>query len=290
MKMIKIMAKHTLTALFGPERTLRVGRNYYELEALLRCWASPIYRQSVKRLRTYANRHAGERCFIIGNGPSLRKMDLAPLKDEITFGLNRIYLLFDSIGFTTTYYVSCNKYVIEQCAEEIAKLPDPKFISWKGRHLMPFSSKTIFVRSRSGPRFCTDIAKEGIWEGATVTYMAMQIAYYMGFQKVILIGVDHSFQTEGRPRQLVVSEGDDPNHFHPNYFGKGYRWQLPDLETSELAYGLAKRQFELAGRAILDATVEGKLQVFPKVRYDELFKNPLAIKDEGMHCEVSRAG
>lgn len=288
MKMIKTLAKHTLTALLGPEQRLRVRCSYYELEALLRCWASPIYRESVKRLRTYANRHAGQRCFIIGNGPSLRKMDLAPLRDEITFGLNRIYLLFDSLGFATTYYVSTNRYVMEQCAEDIAKLPCPKFIGWKGRDVIPFTSRTMFVRPRNGPRFCTDVATEGVWEGATVTYMAMQIAYYMGFQKVILIGVDHSFQTKGTPRQLVVSGGDDPDHFHPNYFGKGFQWQLPDLETSELAYTLARREFELAGREIMDATVGGKLQVFPKVDYDELFENSLVMKADGMDREVSR--
>ncbi len=88
---------------------------------------------------------------------------------------------------------------------------------------------------------------------------------------MVLIGVDHNFVTKGKPNTTVVSEGDDPNHFHPAYFGKGFRWQLPDLETSELAYGLAKQAFEADGRQIVDATVGGKLTVFPKVKYDELF-------------------
>jgi hypothetical protein len=100
----------------------------------------------------------------------------------------------------------------------------------------------------------------------------MQIAYYMGFQEVILIGVDHSFSTTGKPHATVTSQGDDPNHFAANYFGKGFRWQLPDLETSELAYRLAKEQFERAGREIVDATIGGKLQVFRKVDYLELFQ------------------
>jgi hypothetical protein len=261
--MIKTLAKRASIACLGPEWTSQMA-----------CWTSLAYWRGVKQLRTYANRHVDKRCFIIGNGPSLRKMDLAPLKNEITFGLNRIYLLFESIGFTTTYHVTFNNYVIEQCAEEIAKLPCPKFVGWHARRLMPATPSTVFLRSRSGPRFCTDIAADGVWEGATVTFVAMQIAYYMGFRKVILIGVDHSFQTKGTPHELVVSEGDDPNHFHPNYFGKGFRWNLPDLETSELAYKLARRQFELAGREILDATVEGKLQVFPKVDYAKLFNDP----------------
>jgi hypothetical protein len=100
----------------------------------------------------------------------------------------------------------------------------------------------------------------------------MQLAYHLGFQKVILIGVDHAFTTQGKPHETIVSQGDDHNHFSPNYFGRGFRWQLPDLETSEIAYRLARKAFEADGREILDATIGGKLTVFPKVDYASLFQ------------------
>lgn len=270
MTLLKTVAKRGLKAALGSERTLKLVNHYGDSKTLMRCWVSPAYWVNVKRLQSFRDRHKGQRCFIIGNGPSLKKMDLTPLKDEITFGLNRIYILFAALGFATTYFVSVNRYVIEQCADEITQLPCQKFISWTARRFLPLASDLAFIRSRQSPGFYVDVARQGVWEGATVTYVAMQIACYMGFQRVILIGVDHSFQTEGEPHQLITSEGDDPNHFHPEYFGKGFRWQLPDLETSELAYRLAKRQFELTGREILDATVGGKLQVFPKVDYTEI--------------------
>lgn len=229
------------------------------------------YQVSIQRLSALKDKYKGERCFIIGNGPSLKYTDLSLLKDEVTFGLNRIYLLFDQMGFATTYIVSINKLVIEQCAHDIAKLPCPKFISWHAHDLIDFTTDTTFLHTRKGVVFHTDITK-GVSEGATVTYVAMQIAYYLGFQKVILIGVDHSFTTQGKPHTMVVSQGDDPDHFHPQYFEKGFRWQLPDLETSELAYRIAKYQFEIAGREIVDATIDGKLQVFTKVDYRNLFQ------------------
>jgi hypothetical protein len=100
----------------------------------------------------------------------------------------------------------------------------------------------------------------------------MQLAFHMGFEQVILVGVDHSFVTQGKPHTEVVSQGDDPNHFSPDYFGKGFRWQLPDLETSEIAYRLARKTFESSGREILDATIGGKLTIFPKVDYLSLFR------------------
>ena len=60
-----------------------------------------------------------KRCIIIGNGPSLNKLDLSLLKDEYTFGLNRIYLLFEKLGFETDFLVSINRFVIEQFAHEM---------------------------------------------------------------------------------------------------------------------------------------------------------------------------
>jgi hypothetical protein len=198
-------------------------------------------------------------------------MDLSPLKNEVTFGLNRIFLLFDQMGFSTTYYVAVNKLVVEQSVKEILEIPCPKFISWWCRDIIPYTKDMIFLRT-SGAKtlFSYDITKP-IWEGATVTYVAMQVAYYLGFHQVILIGVDHSYKIQGRPHEIVISSGDDLNHFHHAYFGKGFRWQLPDLETSEFAYRIAKWKFERSARQIVDATVGGKLQVFPKVDYDSLF-------------------
>jgi len=93
----------------------------------------------------------------------------------------------------------------------------------------------------------------------------------MGFSEVYLIGVDHSFDTKGTANQTVVSRGDDPNHFSPEYFGKGFRWQLPDLDASEDAYRLANYNYQKAGRKIYDATVDGKLTVFPKIDYVSIF-------------------
>ncbi len=227
-------------------------------------------RLSRERLTALRDKHRGERCFIIGNGPSLRDTDLSLLRDEHTFGLNRIYLMFDELGFSTTYHVTVNSLVIEQCAPEIAEVPCPKFIAWQARHLIDFTPDMMFLVSRDGPKFYTSVA-DGIWEGATVTYVAMQLAYYLGFHTVILIGVDHAFRTNGEPHSTVVSEGDDRDHFSADYFGKGFRWQLPDLETSEMAYRLARSRFERSGRQVVDATVGGQLDVFPKASYESCF-------------------
>ncbi len=234
----------------------------------------PWRRESIRRLGALKNAHKGERCFIIGNGPSLKQTDVSLLKDEFTFGMNRIYLAFPEWGFETSFLVSVNDLVNEQCAEDFLALDLRRFFSWRSRRFFHNANApqlpTFLFTTYTGLKFAQD-ARGRLWEGATVTYVCLQLAYHMGFDEVVLIGVDHSFTSKGKPNTTVVSGGDDPNHFDPRYFGEGFRWQLPDLDTSEQAYWMARHAFETAGRRVLDATIGGKLTVFPKVTYADLF-------------------
>ena len=236
----------------------------------------PWRRQSIARLAELKDKYRGERCFIIGNGPSLRQTDVSRLRDEFTFGMNRIYLAFDEWGFSTSFLVSVNDLVLEQCVDDFLGLDMPRFFSWRSRKFFPKSeipnlNSPIFLHTTyTGPKFARD-ARGRLWEGATVTYVCLQLAYHMGFDEAILIGVDHSFTSKGKANTTITSEGDDPNHFDPRYFGKGFRWQLPDLDTSEQAYLLARHAWEADGRRVVDATIGGKLQIFPKMAYASLF-------------------
>jgi hypothetical protein len=246
-------------------------------DALVRAgqWPSaafhPWRRESITRLARLKDSHRGERCFILGNGPSLKNTDLSKLWNEYTIGMNRFYLAFPDLGFQTSYYLSVNDLVVEQCAADIQALNMPRFVSWRARRWLQPQDNLYFLHTTyTGPRFAPDVTGR-LWEGATVTYTALQLAFHLGFEQVILIGVDHSFATKGKPNTTVVSQGDDPNHFHPGYFGKGFRWQLPDLDTSEVAYAMARQAYERAGRQVMDATVGGHLRIFPRVEYDSLF-------------------
>ncbi|PKO17707.1 MAG: hypothetical protein CVU39_04285 [Chloroflexi bacterium HGW-Chloroflexi-10] len=232
----------------------------------------PWRQETRKQLAHYKDKHKGQRCFIMGNGPSLKNTDLSKLKNEFTFGMNRIFLGFADMGFPTTYYVSVNDLVIEQSAADIQNLKIPRFVSWRvGRQwLQPDQDLHFLYTTYTGPIFSKNVCNR-VWESATVTYVALQLAYYMGFQEAILIGVDHNFETKGKPNTTIVSQGDDPNHFHPGYFGKGFRWQLPDLEMNEVGYRMARKVYAADGRRVLDATVGGKLTIFDKVDYNSLF-------------------
>ena len=231
----------------------------------------PWRQDSIRKLRALKDTHTGERCFIIGNGPSLKNTDLSKLKNEFSIGMNRFYMAFAELGFSTSCLLTVNDLVIEQCAADLRSLSIPTFVSWRGRKWVQPSPNLHYLHtSYNLPRFSGNAAGR-LWEGATVTFVAMQLAYHLGFEQVILIGVDHNFATKGTPNTTVTSTGDDPNHFHPGYFGKGFRWQLPDLDTSEIGYTLAREAYKRDGREIIDATVGGKLTIFPKVEYESLF-------------------
>ena len=257
-------------------RALQSGR---DLLVRLADWPGravhPWWIKSNQHLNQFQDRYAGKRCFVIGNGPSLKETDLSYLKNEYTFGMNRIYLAFEEWGFQTSFLVSVNDLVVEQCQRDFQKLSIPKFFSWHSKDLLYPTGhpdiNTFFLNTTyTGPKFNCSIQSR-YWEGATVTYVCLQLAFCMGFSEVYLVGVDHSFTSKGIANQTVISSGDDPNHFSPEYFGKGFRWQLPDLDTSEQSYQLAHDYYQAAGRRVYDATVGGKLEIFPKVDYEKIF-------------------
>lgn len=225
-----------------------------------------------QNLKQFHDRHKSKSCIIVGNGPSLNKMDLSPIKNCFTFGLNKIYLILKTIDLNLNYLVSVNKLVIEQSLKEFNDFQCPVFLSYSAAKGLPLvSSNIFFLHTGNFFGFYEDIGMP-VYEGYTVTYVAMQIAYFMGFQNVYLIGVDHNFMQKGNPNEIQSLDGMDVNHFDPGYFA-GQKWQLADLVNSEKSYFLAKQQYEKNDRKIYDATLDGKLTVFDKVDFQEAIKN-----------------
>lgn len=259
-------AKRAAYAIVGPDRARAVAARLRDRATWLSYRASSEGRRSARSLEALTGAHSGERCVIIGNGPSLNETDLTLLRDEKLFSLNRGYLLFDRLGRASDFLVTVNALVIDQSLDELLALPSLKFLSWPALQHVRERHDVVLLRNRHRPGFYSDPAHSGLWEGATVTYVALQLAFALGFATAILIGVDHRFSSQGQPHTIVTHAHDeDPNHFAPSYFGTGYRWQLPDLQESAVAYRLARDAYAAAGRQVIDATVDGDLHVFSKM-------------------------
>ena len=93
----------------------------------------------------------------------------------------------------------------------------------------------------------------------------MQLAFHMGFNEVALVGCDHNFSVSGDGNEVQIARGVDKSHFHKEYFADGQLWQLPDLHQSETYYKLANQFYKRDGRQIVNATVGGELEIFPRM-------------------------
>ena len=132
-------------------------------------------------------------------------------------GLNKIYLGFRYL-FYPRYYVAINRRVIEQSSAAISQLNCINFLRDLGSDVNPLqeSALTYFIQSRPEPVFHKDLS-QGFFEGYTVTFAALQIAFYMGFSQVLIVGMDHRYSYSGTPNESHALKGPDPNHFDSSY-------------------------------------------------------------------------
>jgi hypothetical protein len=194
-------------------------------------------------------------CIIIGNGPSLKNVSNGALTKLPTFGTNGVLLKFDP-----TYYVAVNNLAVARFQHLIEKSNATKYLPKGTNCKVPYTH----LNSVHVPFFSYDPLR-WVYEGYTVTFVCMQLAFMLGFEIVYLLGVDHKYVFEGAPNEERVLLGDDPNHFDPTYF-KDAAWNNPDLAQSEASYELALEAFTNDGRQIINCTEGSDLTVFPKGR------------------------
>lgn len=210
------------------------------------------------------NAHKGEIGLVIGNGPSLKTIPISFLQKFVSFGTNKIYLLD---GFKPNYYCAVNPLVIEQAGNRVRNIDyDAMFISaYYTEHLL---EDALPLYSSVYPSFSREPEK-WVYEGFTVTYVCLQLAFYMGFDTVLLVGIDHRYEFEGYPNAMMLAWGEDVNHFHPDYFSEGQAWHNPDLVNSEKSYWIARHVYEHEGRRIINLTPDTALDVFEKGDWKE---------------------
>jgi hypothetical protein len=203
------------------------------------------------------DRRAGDVCTVIGNGPSLNDIPKSFLVKYPTFGTNKIFLLH---WFSPTYYVAVNPLVCRQSIAYINELDsEHKFIRQEYADQI---DGALPLRSTNMPVF-SPMPYKYVYEGYTVTYVCLQIAKYLGYKTVLLVGVDHSYQCEGNPNEEQEWKGPDVNHFDPGYF-QGDKWHLPDLERAEGAYLMAKTRYERDSCQIVNLSTRTELDIFPR--------------------------
>jgi glycosyltransferase involved in cell wall biosynthesis len=235
---------------------------------------------SYDRIGRFHNYHKGQDCLLMCNGPSLRHIDFSRIDRSkiVLFGLNKIYLAEDFIVEMPRYVAAVNSKVVQQSESEYQSMKSIKFLS--NRYISSLLNEdpmTFYINTANPPkpipRFSMDVTKYAN-EGWTVTHVALQIIFHMGFQRVFIVGLDHKFSLgiKGQENTESKIEGDDPDHFHPAYFGGGQTWDLPDLVNSEISYRAALEAYTNAGRSIINCTPGTDCDIFPVESPEILYK------------------
>lgn len=153
-------------------------------------------------LDKFRGRHEGQRCFVVGNGPSLNAIDMSRLRGEITLGSNRCFLGYETWGFPFTYWGVYDAYQIEKYhAEYEANIPAETVKFFPVEYLPALhvaNGCPVNTCWPAGVRRAFSDSPEQTYVGFTVTYMLLQIAACMGCDPIILVGADHRYALSRR--------------------------------------------------------------------------------------------
>ncbi len=241
---------------------------------------SKIRRKYEKAFLELKDSHKGERCFVIGNGPSLTVEDLSLLEKEKTFAANRIFYIYDKTNWRPTYYCAQDDVVIDDI---MTKLPEVKEQCEKmfligdcyikagdslqnNKDVLFFCAKYIKAHKK---RLFSDRIEKYISGGGSITYASIQIAAYMGFSEIYLLGVDHNYSTSACDNKEMGSSDVKLNYFEG--MPTTLKVNKPNPDNATLSFIQAKEYCDAHGIKIFNATRGGKLEVYPRIKLEDIF-------------------
>ncbi|MDN3667148.1 6-hydroxymethylpterin diphosphokinase MptE-like protein [Algibacter miyuki] len=220
------------------------------------------------KIKSLKNYHKNERCFIIGNGPSLKTEDLDYIKNEISFSCNMIYALLPKTSWRPYYYFSHDPGYIRRVNNQIKEVPaKKKFIGYFYETASTVYNDYrniadhIYYINRSDPsyknvQFSSDVSKK-VESCGSVSFAMLQFAVYMGFKEIYLIGFDHNLNSK-----------TEKIHFD-GYTTTGNK--KVDVNIDGLTQGFIKTKqiCDQLNIKIYNCTRGGKLEVFERKTLEE---------------------
>lgn len=232
----------------------------------------PFYSEYSERLEALKGKYEGQRCFIVATGPSLTIQDVEALKDERTFGLNRLYQIYEKTDWRPDFYCygdyklyNSNPISLSDKAKEnifvcqyMTKLAQtsgkivPVWNNWLD-HWYNHASKQL--------RYTPDLLK-GTYCCYTVANAAIDIAAYLGFREIYLLGADCNYTGSKQHAAGIEDVQED--------------WAMREQSQKNmmLGYAFKKKCMDEQGVRVYNCTRGGMLEVFPRKRLEEVLSAP----------------
>lgn len=267
-------------------RKMHFIRNIYykmQLKRYISQLPDGVWAENIGKIKKLKGKYAGKRCFIIGNGPSLRVEDLNKLQNEITFGSNRIFTIYDKTDWRPTFYANQDQVVLENMIDDLGDTVSQSQLSFLSAHNYSLCADKVKDSDKVlwfAKRFCSpknnrydfsDDASKKVIEGLTITYSCIQLAFYMGFSEIYLLGIDHNYPIEIDDNGNVIKNDDSVQAYFGEAMVSMSDINLPKVVEMTRAYISAQKHSEQNGYKIFNATRGGKLEVFPRIDFDSLF-------------------
>jgi hypothetical protein len=238
--------------------------------------------------------HRGARCFILGTGPSINKQDLRPLRSEICISMNSFFLHKDYPTIAPQYHIASGLALhplipLEVGVQWYREMEEKTGSATMLLNLLDhdtiqkynlFRNHTVFFLDYRGEwnalqTVGIDAAKL-LYPGQSVSIMAIQVAIYMGFKEIYLLGLDHDWILRlaerlpthfYNPEESILEGSAEANWIGTNWKNELWcNWNLWDQ------YEKLKAFAEMKGVIIFNATAGGLLDVFEKVDYDQVVR------------------
>ena len=235
-------------------------------------------------IKSFKNRYLGKRCFIIGNGPSLKGDDLSSIANEYSFAANKIYSIYDRTTWRPSFYLCMDTVSSSgEIDNEIQKIEAKKsFFNWTA--YKQIGDKKDIIYAVFNPEYIVNLfdfkgtyiseeCEKKFSNALTVTFSSIQLAIYMGFKEIYLLGVDFSYpyykDRLGRKHCTEVTE----THFTGGDYNNKNNICYLLKYTNENGFRAAKEYCDKNGIIIKNLTRGGKLEIFERDTLENVLNN-----------------
>ena len=211
--------------------------------------------------------------FIIGNGPSLAKINLYSLKNEITVGVNAIYYS----GFSPTFICITDatiiqKYPLEQlfgCYYSKYILRSDLYTRYKNKIDKVCQGHRIYLVNLINTDFLspeiTDFDRE--FKNFNVSYsvmidLAIPLLIFLGVKNIYLLGIDNkNFIHHSYDHRFNYISPDIPNPRNINNYTEEFQSQDLELRYKKVS-NILKNNYP--NTKIYNCGIDSNLEVFPR--------------------------